>query len=191
MPSPPDHEKPFADGISAAELSSLTGLTDRRHRQLAGEGYFRPPIRGAYGPDVVPGLFKYFQEQARKKNTELAQEELKLTTAKRKTCERELAILDGEFVETKQIGPILYNVSLNQRSVLQQKIERELAPSLEGLKTKEILTRCAAVVDEVCKIFREGTKEWVKAAALPTAPVTPPVKKKKPAAKKKAKNGNG
>src|SRR5256885_3244989 len=30
--------------ISADRLCSLTGLTDRRHRQLAKEGYFPPPM---------------------------------------------------------------------------------------------------------------------------------------------------
>jgi hypothetical protein len=46
--------------ISADELCELTGLTDRRHRQLAKDGYFPPPARGRYKRTrTLQGLFKY------------------------------------------------------------------------------------------------------------------------------------
>ena len=36
--------------ITAEKLCLLTGLTDRRHRQISKEGFFPPPIRSLYPP---------------------------------------------------------------------------------------------------------------------------------------------
>ena len=48
--------------ISAEKLCALSGLTDRRHRQLAKDGWFPPPVRGQY--QLIPtlqGMFKYYR----------------------------------------------------------------------------------------------------------------------------------
>ena len=56
---------PPAENISSAALATMTGLSDRRHRQLAKDGWFPPPSRGAYQRDVTfKGLFKYFKERS-------------------------------------------------------------------------------------------------------------------------------
>jgi len=50
--------------IASEQLCVLTGLTDRRHRQLAKDGWFSPPIKGQY--ILVPtlqGLFRYYRER--------------------------------------------------------------------------------------------------------------------------------
>jgi len=146
--------------LAADTLRLLTGLTDRRHRQLAEAGYYRPPIRGVYGADAIPGLFKYFTEQLHKKNEKLAKEQYELTKAKRETAQEELAILREECVRKTDIGPALRNISLHQRAVLQRKLEQELGPNLSGLRTVEILGRLRAAVDEICAVFREGVSEW-------------------------------
>lgn len=50
--------------ITAEELCALTGLTDRRHRQLARVGYFPPPLRAGYERHkTIAGLYQYFQHQ--------------------------------------------------------------------------------------------------------------------------------
>lgn len=53
--------------IHADKLEALTGLTDRRHRQLAKDGWFPPPKMSQY--EMVPtlqGLFRYYREQGDK-----------------------------------------------------------------------------------------------------------------------------
>lgn len=53
---------PDSNTISAEKLCLLTGLTDRRHRQLAAQGFFPSPIRGEY--QLVPtlqGMFKFYR----------------------------------------------------------------------------------------------------------------------------------
>jgi len=45
--------------IRGDELAGLCGLTDRRLRQLAKEGYFKPPVKGMYQTgDALRGIFK-------------------------------------------------------------------------------------------------------------------------------------
>ena len=160
-------EKPASelqsDGTCSAEwLCGKTGLTDRRHRQIAAAGYFPPPIRGRYqsGPTLI-GMVRYLAEQNRKKDDHLRQEQEALTRAKRQLAEEELAALRGRYVERDLIGPALRNVSLHQRAILQRKLEQELAPNLANLTTVEILARIKPMVDELCAIFREGTKQWL------------------------------
>jgi hypothetical protein len=150
--------------IPAAKLAALTGLTDRRHRQLAAQGYFPAPHRGQYQAwPAIAGLFKYHREQLAKKDDELAVENKKLAKAKRRKAETELAILENGLVEKAEIRPALRNVAVQQRAVLQRKLEQELAPNLAGLKTVDICERMTNAVDEICGIFEEGIKEWVQA----------------------------
>ena len=148
--------------ISASDLCSLTGLTDRRHRQLASSGYFPAPDRGRYELNAtLAGLFRHFREQLSKKNSELVQEQRRLAKAKRETVEEELAILREQYVKKAIIGPALRNISLHQRAKLQFKLESELGPTLVGMHTLEIRGKMAAAVDEICQLFRDGVKEWM------------------------------
>lgn len=66
--------------ISSDRLAALTGLTDRRHRQLAKEGYFPEPERGQY--ELAPtlrGLFKFYREVRQKDTGNQAAEKLRKT----------------------------------------------------------------------------------------------------------------
>ena len=159
--------------ISGEQLCAITGVTDRRHRQLATAGYFPPPIRGHYqvGKTLV-GIIKYQREQLKKKNDKLAKEQLGLTKAKRELAQEALAEQRGKYVSKSEIGPALRNISLHQRAVLQRKFEQELGPQLAGLTTLEILEKIRPAVDEICTLFREGVSGWMDgppACAEPTA----------------------
>ena len=77
MPSKPSEasKQPEQGGgmISAATLCELSGLTDRRHRQLAAEGFFPPPVRGQYQLRLaITGLFRYYRELHQKRGATLA-----------------------------------------------------------------------------------------------------------------------
>lgn len=157
--------------ISKEKLCEWTRLSDRRLRQIADEGYFPPPARGRYRQDAIPGMFRYLFEQLHRRDDSQAIEDLKLTTAKRETAEEQLAILRKEYVRKEEIGPALRNLSLHQRALLQRKLENELAPNLAGRKTAEILVLVKAIVDELCEVFREGTRAWMESA--PSGPGEP------------------
>jgi hypothetical protein len=122
--------------VRAEQLRAWTGLTDRRHRQLAELGYFPPPVRGWYQREpTIAGLFRYLNELLHKKDDSLAIEQRKLAVAKREKLEEELAILRGQYVKAEEIGPALRNVALHQRATLQFKLENELATNLAGKTT--------------------------------------------------------
>ncbi len=162
--APAESDSTQAGNIEADRLCSLTGLTDRRHRQLAAAGYFPPPIRGQYqASKTIQGLFRHFRELLARKDETLRKEQEGYTRAKRLIAEEELAQARGLYVLKADIGPALRNISLHQRAVLQRKFEQEISPNLAGLTTLEVLARIKPAVDEVCAIFREGTKEWLSA----------------------------
>jgi len=88
--------------ISGEKLSALTGLTDRRHRQLAKEGYFPPPLRGLYPAwPAITGLFKYHREQLSKKSDSLSKLDERAKTAKCEKTEAETALIVGKFIYPK------------------------------------------------------------------------------------------
>jgi len=153
-------ERP-AGTLAAEELCSITGLTDRRHRQIAAAGYFPAPTRGWYeAGKTLAGIIRWQRELLAKRNDELRQEQHAHVKAKRQIAEEELALLRDEYVAKKDIAPALRNISLHQRAVLKAKLEQELAPKLVNRTTLEILHLVQVAVDEVCAIFREGTKQW-------------------------------
>jgi len=159
---PPESE---TDGtITAEQLCAITGLTDRRHRQLATQGYFPPPIKGRYQKEkVLVGVITHQRQLLQKKNDNLEKEKFAYTKAKREMAEEELAEFRKQYIAKDSIGPALRNISLHQRAALQLKLEQELGPSLAGLTTHEILNRIRAAVDEICALFRDGTKDWLDA----------------------------
>lgn len=157
-------EPPRPGTLSADKLCELTGLTDRRHRQLAKDGCFPPPYKGQYDASLtIAGLFKYFREQLARKDDRERQAAIRYKEGKAKTIEKEYEILDNKYVPKDQIKPALRNVALHQRAILQRKLESELAPNLAGLKTPEIRKRMAAAVDEICAVFRDGVRSWMDA----------------------------
>ena len=148
--------------ISAAELREKTGLTDRRHRQLADQGYFPAPTRGQYDREkTIDGMFRYYRELLHKKDSKLVKEQYELTKTKRETAQEELAALRKLYIKKEEIGPALRNLSAHQRAVLQRLLENELGPNLAGHTTAEILQRMKETVDQVCRVFEEGIAEWL------------------------------
>ena len=149
--------------ISTARLCALCGYTDRRLRQLAAQGFFPSPIRGDYQAGAtIQGLFRHFRELLARKSGKRELELERLATLKRETAEFELAQLRGLYVLKSEIGPALRSLSLHQRAKLQFKLENEVAPNLAGLHPLEIRAKLATAVDEICTLFREGTRKWME-----------------------------
>jgi hypothetical protein len=156
-------QRPLAPGcISTDSLCGLTELTSRRLRQLAEAGYFPPPVMGQYQlTPTIAGLFRYHREQLHKKDdTEAAARKRKLNLSGDK-IEEELSILRRQYIKAGDIGPGLRNLSIQQRAVLQRKLETELAPRIANLSYEKIRPLMSAVIDELCDIMRAGTEGWL------------------------------
>jgi len=93
--------------IPADRLCSLTGLTDRRHRQLAKEGFFPPPVAGEYElAATIKGLFRFFREAGQHKD------ELRIQQARKEKqladkLTRQNAIARGELCRWEDVLRIL------------------------------------------------------------------------------------
>lgn len=115
----------MADTITADKLCALTGLTDRRHRQLAKAGYFPPPKNAEYDLALtVKGLFDYYRQTKETRDVILdarvklieAQEELARSDARRKNREEKEALhelyRESEVLEwlTKKLTPLFQRI---------------------------------------------------------------------------------
>ena len=86
--------------ISAEKLCALTGLTDRRHRQLAKEGYFPSPIKSEYQlSPTIKGMFQYFKERLTSKTN--ADERIK--TARAEKLEIQNAALKRDLLPIEEV----------------------------------------------------------------------------------------
>lgn len=90
--------------ISAEKLCALTGKTDRRHRQLAKDGYFPPPINGEYQlSPTIAGFLRYVREQAIRAKDTIGKEHLAKTTAERHMVELDLARARKELLPARDV----------------------------------------------------------------------------------------
>lgn len=126
--------------ISGDELCSLTGLTDRRHRQIAKDGYFAPPLRGEYERQAaLRGMFRYFREAREKAGATLASERLRKLKEDADKVAIENERSRGNLVETEAVYGHFEGlfVALRQRilaSGLSDQEKDELLKDLMGLK---------------------------------------------------------
>lgn len=90
--------------VSSATLCELSGLTDRRHRQLAAEGFFPPPVRGQYPlRATIAGLFRYYRELQQKRGATLAQKREKKLDNENILLELEIAKEEGQLISVEEM----------------------------------------------------------------------------------------
>jgi hypothetical protein len=64
--------------IAGQALTALTGLTDRRHRQLAKDGFFPEPVRGEYQlTATIKGVVTYYRDSRQRTTKGMAEERLR------------------------------------------------------------------------------------------------------------------
>jgi len=161
-------QKIHADQLVELLAKHRVTLHARRLGQLADKGLFPKAVLGEYEfLATLLGLIEHYQALYHRGDGSEKKEKLKLAKVKRQTGEEQLAILREKYVPKEDIGPALRNVSLNQRAVLQRKLENELAPKLAGLTTLEISAHMAAAVDEICAVFHDGVAGWMESDPTP------------------------
>ena len=149
--------------ISATELAELTRYSVRYLRDLAHTGLFPPATRGVY--EALPafrGIIKHLRTAADEARTGLAAKRKAHLSARTKLLEIEIGVAQGEYLKKSVIGPAFRNLSLNQRACLQRKLESELGPKLAGATPLEIQAHMRDAVDEICNVFRNGSRQWME-----------------------------
>ena len=97
--------------ISGDALEKLTGLGDRRIRQLAKEGHFPPPVKGQYKlVKTVRGLFAYYQTMSQRYTGDRAkvEEERERDRARREKADADIkdmirARMKGELLPAREV----------------------------------------------------------------------------------------
>lgn len=153
--------------IAADKLCVLTGLTDRRHRQLADEGYFPHPKESQYVlVPTIQGMFRYYRElkdKAKGRLTEL--KELK-TEREAERLRLENLRLEGKMVEIAAVNERDLHLSSLQKTILYQRLGSELGARGEGKNAAELNVLGLTVADEICDLFTQGVDEWQKTIAI-------------------------
>ena len=115
--------------ITADELCALTGLTDRRHRQLASDGYFPEPKRGRYQTrKTLQGLFRFMLDRSNRKGS--------IDAAKLKKIEEEARLLEIERQERE--GLLVSKAACDQANkkfyaIIMQGIDQKFGQELPSL----------------------------------------------------------
>jgi len=154
MPTPPDT-------IDGDTLRSLTGLTDRRHRQMSDEGFFPKPINGLYQyAPTLRGILRFYREWKDRAAGDLASQKLKKLSAEAALAELKLEVQRGETMPLDEMGEFVARLAARWEQLLKLKLEVEAPPRLIGkdiVATRAELRKVHAEIREVCN---SGIDEW-------------------------------
>jgi hypothetical protein len=150
--------------ITGERLCTLTGLSDRRHRQLADSGYFPPPIKGQYQlTPTIQGMFRYYRELQSRTTDDFALERLRKTRAEANLAELRLSRERKESLDATSVFKAWENILLTLRQKILA-LPSKIAPRLvylehqhdiEAEMEKEVRE---ALVDMAKPITYEGEK---------------------------------
>jgi hypothetical protein len=160
MPASEQKPAPAEGKIGAVELSALTGLSDRRHRQLAKDGYFPDPVESEYDRTAtIRGLFKYYREHNQRTKEKI------IGTKDRKT-QLEMRILRARFerenglvVPRYAVDRMLARAGSLIRGRLYSALEREFPGRVVGRSPAEIAAVGRALADELMTFLQDCDKE--------------------------------
>lgn len=138
------HRKLDSQTVSADKLCQLTGLTDKRHRQLAKAGYFPPPYRADYQLiATIQGMFKYYREQAQA-GTPIDAKKLEKLTQETALLDVELARARNEVIEVETVFRVWESVAMSIRrtilmSPLSDKEKDSILKELQSVKAENYM----------------------------------------------------
>lgn len=147
--------------ISAEKLCALSGLSDRRHRQLAGDGYFPPPIESQY--QLVPtisGLFRYYREHNQRTKERLVDTKDIKSQRETRLIDLKIAQIERKSIDKAEVNKLLLHVSSQQKAVLFAALEREMPGKCVGKTASEIARFGRELGDRLCAIFTRAIEEW-------------------------------
>lgn len=143
--------------LTGEQVEALTGLTDRRVRQLAKAGYFSPPVRGLYKQtETIRGLFKYYREDRHAEAKTMHDEKLLKIKAERELKELELARAKRESVSSAIVDEAFKTLGAKWDLLLTQKLETEIPARLLGKDIVASRSEARLVHDEIRGICNSG-----------------------------------
>ena len=147
--------------ISGDKLTELTGLTDRRHRQLADEGWIPKPDRGEYRfAATIRGILKFYRESNERAKGDLASEKLLKLRTERQIAELKLEEQRGEVISLAEMGEFIGRLSAKWEQLLKLKLEVEAPAKVIGKGIVEVRREMRTLHDEMREICNAGLDEW-------------------------------
>lgn len=152
----------MADTITADKLCSLTGLTDRRHRQLAAAGYFPAPERALYVlTPTISGILRYYRETTQRRGNLTELKEIKMA--------KENELLDLKMLREKRltiakrdVDALLLHIAVRAKTMLYQFLETEAPPKLDGLPASAQRKILREMADAICDAMADSVAEFEK-----------------------------
>jgi len=143
--------------ISGAQLEAFTGLSDRRHRQLAKLGYFASPVIGQYRQiETIRGIFKYYREDRFAEAKTMHEAKLKKLSAEAAMSEIKLAEARGELASISDTCDQLAVISAKFDQLITQKLDIEAPARLVGKDIVAARNECRMIHDEMRETIRAG-----------------------------------
>ena len=152
---------PLQPVLTADTLCSWTGLTDRRHRQIAAEGYFPAPVAGVYQlSKTIIGMFRYYREQAEKSKGKLSDLRQMNLEKQNRRLDIEIARIEGEMIEMRQVDELFMRIGLLLKAILFAALEQELPAKVAGKTPEEIRLISRDIGDRMCECFATERDQW-------------------------------
>ncbi|NBR87398.1 MAG: hypothetical protein EBT61_18160 [Verrucomicrobia bacterium] len=149
----------MADTIHADKLCALTGLTDRRHRQLAKAGYFPPPDKSEYQlAATIKGLFQYYREQKEKRGN--SDERIKKARAEKLEIGNE--VLRRDLLPAEEVRRDImrgFGELKSQLLTIPRRVSQSLAIATDPVTIEESLNKeIVGVLEATSRQFAERDK---------------------------------
>jgi hypothetical protein len=165
--------------LTGDQLEAFTGLTDRRHRQLAKLGYFPPPERGLYQQvATIRGLFKYYREDRNIAATTLNQAKLEKLSAEAEMAKIKLGQARGDTIDREAVADFLQSWTAKLDMLLTSELETGLPNRLVGQPIEVLRYELRECHDRIRAATARGLLTWEddnpKIDPLAAARINPP-----------------
>ncbi len=142
--------------ISAERLAVLTGLTDRRARQIAKLGYFPPPIKSQYQlTATLQGMFKYYRELGeRTRNKRDAIDEEKHRKLKLENDEK-----DGLLTDTQKLAESVLPMFAAIKELTYQRLVDEIPIAMAGVDVPQARILGRRYADELILKWKSAVEK--------------------------------
>jgi len=147
--------------ITSKELCALTGLTDRRHRQISELGFFPKPINSEWEFEpTIRGILRFYRESRERATGDLAAEKLAKLRTERMIAELKLETQRGQTVQLEEIRSHLANLAAKWDALMRMKLEVEAPMLLQGKSVAEMRVVLRKMASEIRTISNAGLDEW-------------------------------
>lgn len=154
-PAPQSPQPPGT--LTGEQIEALTGLTDRRVRQLAKMGYFSSPVRGLYKQtETIRGLFKYYREDRHAEAKTMHEAKLTKLRAEAEMAQIKLAETKAELIALQDVQSYLVNVSAKFDQLITQKLDVEGPARTVGKDIVALRSEFSQIHDEMRGVINAG-----------------------------------